>query len=117
MNILKQFYLVLALMMTFPCQGLAQVGRIELHTFQSSTLTDEEFLAGKKDANPVTIAGELRFPRQKMKRYPVVVSRVMSMTGLKNSIPWVSQFLSSTALPGAAFISSIMTKASWADLP
>ena len=73
MNILKQFYLALTLMMAFPCQGLAQVGRIELHTFQSSTLTDEEFLTGKKNASPVTIAGELRFPRQKMQRFPVVI--------------------------------------------
>jgi dienelactone hydrolase len=73
MNILKQFYLALALMMAFPCQGQAQVGRIELHTFQSATLTDEEFLTGKKNASTVTIAGELRFPRQKMQRFPVVI--------------------------------------------
>jgi len=73
MNLLKQLYLILALMMVFPYQGLAEVGRIELHTFQSETLTDAEFLTGKKDASPVTIAGELRFPRIKMQRFPVVI--------------------------------------------
>lgn len=73
MNILKQLFLALLLIAIFPSQALAAVGRIELLTFQSMTLTDEEFLAGKKNASPVTTAGELRFPRKKMKHFPVVV--------------------------------------------
>jgi len=56
-----------------PHTTLAQVGRIELHTFQSVTLTDEQFLQGKKNGSEVTIAGELRFPRKKMQRFPVVM--------------------------------------------
>jgi len=40
----------------------AQVARIELHTFSSTTLTDQEFLTGKKEGKPVVLAGELRLP-------------------------------------------------------
>jgi len=51
-----------------------EVGRIEILAFDSMTLTDEQFLQGRKDGMPVTIAGELRFPRYpKMKQYPVVL--------------------------------------------
>jgi dienelactone hydrolase len=51
-----------------------EVDRIEILTFESMTLTDQQFLQGIKDGTPVTIAGELRFPRNnKMKQYPVVL--------------------------------------------
>jgi len=51
----------------------ADVGRIELYTIPSMTLTDQEFLLGKKNGSPVTISGELRYPRTKMKHFPVVI--------------------------------------------
>lgn len=51
----------------------AQVWKVELHTFQSSTLTDQEFLSGRKDGKPVTIAGELRIPIPGNGRLPAVV--------------------------------------------
>jgi len=54
-------------------QANDEVGRIEIHTFESMTLTDQQFLQGSKNGAPVTLAGELRFPRKKMKRYPVVL--------------------------------------------
>lgn len=54
--------------------GDEEVGRIEILVFESMTLTDQQFLQGHKDGTPVTIAGELRFPRnRKMAKYPVVV--------------------------------------------
>lgn len=56
---------------TRPAQ--ADVGRIELYTIPTMTLTDQEFLVGKKNGSPVTISGELRYPRTKMKRFPVVI--------------------------------------------
>ena len=56
-----------------PTVGLTEVGRIELHTFDSVTQTDQQFLQGKKKGKPVTLSAELRLPRQKMKRYPAVV--------------------------------------------
>jgi hypothetical protein len=35
-----------------PAVGHAQVARLELHTIQSQTPTDQEFLTGKKTARP-----------------------------------------------------------------
>jgi dienelactone hydrolase len=56
-----------------PSGADAQVSRIEIHTFSSTTLTDQEFLTGKKDGKPVIIAGELRIPRAGTDRLPAVV--------------------------------------------
>jgi dienelactone hydrolase len=50
----------------------AQVARMEIHSFQSVTLTDKEFLAGEKEGKPVTLVGELRLPRPG-NRQPVVI--------------------------------------------
>ena len=44
-------------------QTKAQVTRVEYHPFNSITLSDAEFLTGKKEGRPVTLAGELRMPR------------------------------------------------------
>jgi hypothetical protein len=41
-------------------QTKAQVTRVEYHPFNSITLSDAEFLTGKKEGRPVTLAGELR---------------------------------------------------------
>jgi dienelactone hydrolase len=46
---------------------------MEIHSFQSVTLTDQQFLMGKKDGKSVTIAGELRIPRPGNDRLPVVI--------------------------------------------
>jgi dienelactone hydrolase len=40
----------------------AQIARTEVLTFASMTLTDQEFLTGRKDGRPVTLAGVLRLP-------------------------------------------------------
>jgi len=50
----------------------AQVARMEVISFQSTTFTDAEFLDGRP-GKPVTIAGELRLPRAGNERFPVVV--------------------------------------------
>jgi dienelactone hydrolase len=44
--------------------GLArgQSGKTELHSFDTKTLTDQQFLTGSKDGESVRIAGELRLP-------------------------------------------------------
>jgi dienelactone hydrolase len=52
--------------------GHAQVARMEVIPFQSTTLTDTEFLDGRP-GKPVTIAGELRLPSARTERLPVVV--------------------------------------------
>lgn len=56
-----------------PGIGQAQVARMEVHAFQSMTLTDKQFLMSEKDGKPVTIAGELRLPRAGNDRLPVVI--------------------------------------------
>jgi dienelactone hydrolase len=39
-----------------------QTARIEIHSFESVTLTDKQFLTGVKDGIPARIGGELRLP-------------------------------------------------------
>jgi hypothetical protein len=56
-----------------PGLGYAQVARMEVIAFQSMTLTDQEFLTGRKDGKPLIIAGELRLPRPGTDRVPVVI--------------------------------------------
>jgi dienelactone hydrolase len=56
-----------------PAEPPAQVARMEIHSFQSMTLTDQDFLTGRKEGKPVTIAGELRLPRSGTDRLPAVV--------------------------------------------
>ena len=41
----------------------AQVTRLEVYPVSSVTLKDSDFLAGRQDGQPVTIAGELRIPK------------------------------------------------------
>jgi dienelactone hydrolase len=51
----------------------AQAARMEIHSFPSMTLTDQEFLTGRQEGKPVTLAGELRLPRPGNDRLPAVV--------------------------------------------
>lgn len=51
----------------------AQVARMEVSLFESLTLTDQEFLVGREDGKPVTVAGELRLPRAGTERFPLVI--------------------------------------------
>jgi len=56
-----------------PGSARAQVARVELHVFESQTLSDEEFLTGKKEGKTVLIGGELRIPKLGAERLPAVV--------------------------------------------
>jgi dienelactone hydrolase len=69
-----------------PSTGRAQMARIEIHSFQSMTLTDQEFLAGRKEGKPVTLAGELRLPRPGNDRLPAVVL-LHGSGGIGSNIP------------------------------
>lgn len=72
-----------------PIEGFAQVARVEIHTFSSTTLTDEEFLTGKKEGKPVVLAGELRIPTPGTDRLPAVVL-VHGSTGIAGYVDdWV----------------------------
>src|SRR5262249_48305987 len=62
-----------ALVAGSPAASRAQVARTEIHSFQSMTLADQDFLTARKEGKAVTIAGELRLPRPGTDRLPVVV--------------------------------------------
>jgi dienelactone hydrolase len=64
---------LVALASGMPGLGYAQVARMEVIPFQSMTLTDQEFLTGRKDGKPVMIAGELRLPRPGTDRLPILI--------------------------------------------
>ena len=53
--------------------GNSHVARMEIITFQSTTLTDQEILSGQKEGKPVTLAGELRLPLSGSARLPAVI--------------------------------------------
>jgi dienelactone hydrolase len=57
----------------FPPTSWAESAKIELYPIQTVTLTDQEFLTGKRDGKPAMIAGELRLPRLGTDRLPAVV--------------------------------------------
>jgi dienelactone hydrolase len=84
-----------------PTLGTAPTARIELHPFQTMTLTDKQFLTGAKDGQPVVIAGELRFPRPSTDRLPAVVL-VHGSGGVTGNVDRWSQEL--TGLGVATFL-------------
>jgi dienelactone hydrolase len=91
----------IALAAGIPATGRAQVARIEIPSFQSMTLTDQEFLAGHKDGKPVTLAGELRLPRPGTDRLPAVVL-LHGSGGIGGYIPdWQEEF---SAIGVATFV-------------
>src|SRR5262245_12671295 len=65
--------IALAGVLGLTAQGQAQVARQEVHPVQSVTLSDTEFLSGKQDGKPVTLAGVLRLPKVGPERLPAVV--------------------------------------------
>lgn len=65
--------LLAALALILPATGNAQIARMEVHPFSSSTLTDQEFLSGQREGKPVTLGGELRLPRSGTDKLPAVV--------------------------------------------
>lgn len=54
-------------------EAQAQTARQELYSLQSVTLSDADFLTGKKDGTSVALAGALRFPKLGPEKLPAVV--------------------------------------------
>jgi dienelactone hydrolase len=54
-------------------EAQAQMARQEVHALQSVTLSDADFLNGKKDGVPVTLAAHLRLPKVGTEKLPAVV--------------------------------------------
>jgi dienelactone hydrolase len=66
--------LLIALAGTLLAGGVqAQIARQEFYALQSITLSDADFLIGKKDGFPVTLAGVLRLPKLGSEKLPAVV--------------------------------------------
>jgi cephalosporin-C deacetylase-like acetyl esterase len=63
--------LVAIALSAFPAH--AQIARVEIHPFQSTTMSDHEFLIGQKECKPITVAGEIRLPKPGTDRLPAVV--------------------------------------------
>jgi dienelactone hydrolase len=72
-----------------PTQVAPQIYRLEIHKVQSMTLTDQEFLTGRKEGKPVIIEGELRLPHWGKDRLPAVVILHESGGILGNELDWV----------------------------
>jgi dienelactone hydrolase len=49
------------------------VARVELRALPTTTLSDQQFLTGQREGNPVTITGELRIPTMGKDKLPAVV--------------------------------------------
>ena len=94
---------LLALPMVPP--AAAQTAKIEIHSIQAVTLTDQQFLTGDKSGAPVTIAGELRLPRA---RGPVpAVILVHGSGGIGTNVDrWADEF---NGIGVAAFILDTFT--------
>lgn len=77
-----------------PALGSAQIARVEVHPIQSVTMTDQDFLNGRKDGRPVVLAGQLRIPRPGTERLPAVVLLHGSGGVGTNVIDWEEQLSS-----------------------
>lgn len=69
-------------------QDLKKVAvRVEIHPFQSVTISDQQFLTGDQGGTPVTLAGELRIAQGEGKRPTVVL--IHGSGGIGSNIePW-----------------------------
>ena len=75
-----------------PALGLAQIVRVEVHPVQSVTMSDQDFLNGRKDAKPVTLAAQLKIPRAGSERLPAVVLLHGSGGVGGNVVDWENDF-------------------------
>ncbi len=67
------------------------IARIEIHSFDTMTVTDKQFLTGLKDGKPARIGGELRLPPG-AGRFPVVLL-VHSSAGVGANVEqWAQEF-------------------------
>lgn len=72
----------------------ADPSRGEMHPIHTTTLTDEQFLAGVKEGTPTTVAGELRFPAGSTNRDRVGVIVLVHGSGgiLGGLYQWAREF-------------------------
>ena len=73
-SVLTKRLLVAVCLLAPPMARLAagQTARIEIHSIETMTLTDQQFLTGVKNGKPAMIGGELRLPPG-TERFPAVI--------------------------------------------
>jgi len=86
--------------------ALAQVARVEIHAVPSVTMSDEDFLNGRKDGKPVMLGAELRIPRAGTGRLPAVILLHGSGGVGVNVVEWANEF---NSLGIAAFVLDAFT--------
>ncbi len=74
-----------------PAVASAQIARVEVHPIQSVTMSDQDFLNGRKDGRPTMLAGQLRIPRPGTDRLPAVVLLHGSGGVGTNVVDWEEQ--------------------------
>ena len=85
-----------------PSPGHAGIARVEVHAFQSTTLTDQEFLTGKKNGKPIILAGELRIPKLGTEQLPAVVL-VHGSSGISGYVDDWAQWLNAMGIATFVF--------------
>jgi dienelactone hydrolase len=74
-----------------PAVASAQIARVEVHPIQSVTMSDQDFLNGRKDGRPTMLAGQLRIPRPGTDRLPAVLLLHGSGGVGTNVVDWEEQ--------------------------
>src|SRR6185436_18101503 len=78
-------------MVTYAQDAKEIAARVEIHSFPSLTLTDQQFLAGDANGKPVTVTGEFRIA-QGAGKLPVVILMHGSSGVGAGMDPWVRHF-------------------------
>jgi dienelactone hydrolase len=65
--------LLITALLLLPCVCFAQFYRVEVHAVRSVTMSDQDFLNGRKDGKPVMLAGQLRLPLAAPGKLPAVL--------------------------------------------
>ena len=89
-----------------PAVSLAQIARVEVYPIHSVTMSDQDFLNGRKDGKPVLLAGALRIPRPGTDKLPAVVLLHGSGGVGTNVVDWESEL---NAMGVATFVLDAFT--------
>jgi len=84
----------------------AQIARVEVYPIHSVTMSDQDFLNGRKDGKPVLLAGALRIPRPGTEKLPAVVLLHGSGGVGTNVVDWENEF---NAMGVATFVLDAFT--------
>ena len=90
----------------FVLPAAAQIARVEVYPIHSMTMSDQDFLNGRKDGKPVLLAGALRIPRPGTDRLPAVVLLHGSGGVGTNVIDWENEL---NAMGVATFVLDAFT--------